>query len=46
MDIKPCNILMSEKYITELDDALNVKSLCKMLCDLNKLYKYKYQNKY
>ena len=24
MDIKPCNILMSEKFITELDDALNV----------------------
>ena len=26
MDIKPCNILMSEKFITELDDALNLAS--------------------
>ena len=24
MDIKPCNILMSENYITELEDMFNV----------------------
>ena len=36
MDIKPCNILMSENLIKDLDDALNVLELT------NKYYKSKY----
>ena len=30
MDIKPCNILMSEKYITDPDDICNVPDLLKL----------------
>ena len=41
MDIKPVNILMSEKLITEIEDTLNVEYLTKELAKLHKYYKGK-----